>query len=345
MRYGKVMVLSMVLAAVVAVTGCAPHSTGTTQVGVRTRKLGLFGKKGVEDKIYPPGATYFFAPVINDWNTFDTELQNLDMTAEEGRGDRAGRDELLFKTIDGNDISMNVIISYRVIPEKAPLILQKVAGSDEELKENVVRPIARGLLRDLFGELNTEQFYIAEERNNKALEAKDRINAVLGDYGVNVERVSPGTYSFNKEYEQAIEDKKVAEQQAERFRSATRAAAEEFKTKVEKAKGEVARMKADADGEYQQRVIEADAYFEQRKLEAEGIEARGLAKAQGIRKMNEALAGSGGEAMVKMKIAEALKNKRIVMVPMSGGGLDVRSTDINDLLELYGIKSLAAGQK
>ena len=42
-----------------------------------------------------------------------------------------------------------------------------------------------------------------------------------------------------------------------------------------------------------------------------------------------------------MKIAEALRGKRIVMLPMGGGGLDVRATDINSLLELYGIKKVS----
>ena len=45
--------------------GCAPHTTGDTEVGVRTIKWTLFGEKGVEDKIYAPGSTYFFMPIIH----------------------------------------------------------------------------------------------------------------------------------------------------------------------------------------------------------------------------------------------------------------------------------------
>ena len=57
----------------------------------------------MEDKYYAPGSTYFFMPFINDWNTFDTKLQNLEMTYDANKGDRRIRDDLLFKTIDGND--------------------------------------------------------------------------------------------------------------------------------------------------------------------------------------------------------------------------------------------------
>ena len=100
-------------------------------------------------------------------------------------------------------------------------------------------------------------------------------------------------------------------------------------------------MTARANGSFEVAKIEADAYFEQQEKVAQAIQVEGRAEAEGIMKMNEALAGAGGEAMVKLKIAEALNGKKIMMLPIGGGGLDVRSTDINDLLQLYGIQSIA----
>jgi len=319
--------------------GC-PYSTGPTEVGVRTIKWSPIGRKGVQEKVYKPGATHFFVPFLTDWDTFDTRLQKLEMTAATDRGDRRGRDELLFKTIDGNDIGLDVTIQYRIIPEQAPMILQEVAATDEELKEHIVRAITRSMPRDIFGELNTEEFYVSAKRGEKSEQTKESMNAILLPYGVVIEKVNLGDYSFNEEYKKAIEDKKVADQEAERLKSETNAAEEEWRTAVEKAKAEVEKVKAEADGEYSRAVIEADAYYEQQKQFAEAIRAEGQAEAEGIRKMNEALAGSGGEAMIKMKIAEALMDKRIIMLPMGGGGLDVRSTDINALLQLYGLQSL-----
>ena len=55
------------------------------EVGVLTKKLALFGTKGVQDEVYAPGATYFFPPFITDWHTFETKLQNLKMTQGPGR--------------------------------------------------------------------------------------------------------------------------------------------------------------------------------------------------------------------------------------------------------------------
>ena len=102
------------------------YSTGTTEVGVRTIKWSLFGKSGVENKVYQPGATYFFLPVLNEWGTFDARLQIVEMTAATGKGGMHSADDIPFKTKDGNDIRIDVIFTYRVDPQRAPYIRQFV---------------------------------------------------------------------------------------------------------------------------------------------------------------------------------------------------------------------------
>jgi regulator of protease activity HflC (stomatin/prohibitin superfamily) len=324
--------------------GCMPHTTGETQVGVRTIKFGLFGPKGVEEQVYAPGTTYFFLPFINDWNVFDTKLQNLEMTFSKVRGDRKSQDDLVFKTIDGNDISLDVIIAYRIDANKAPYILQYVARNDASLRDTVVRTVARSKPRDIFGELKTEAFYVAEARETQSNRAKDALQQILGPMGIVVEKVLTNDYRFNPEYTKAIEDKKVADQQVEKNKSAQHAATEEYKRKLEEARGEVNKMIADADGQYLKDKIEADVYREKQQLLAKAIQAEGIAEAKGIQEMNNALAGSGGEAIVKLKIAEALFGRRIILLPVSEGGMNLKTTDINRLIETLGVKSLAGAK-
>lgn len=331
--------LAVVMA--VAVSGCVlPHETGPTEVGVRTKK-GPIGARGVVDTPYEPGKIHWFAPIVNDWHKFNIGHQNLEMTIQRARGDRLEKDDLTFKTIDGNDISLDIIVTYQVISDMAPEILKRVATNDEELREFVVRTVTRSKTRDIFGELETEEFYVAERRAEKAEEVRERMNEILNPYGVRVIRVGTNDYRFNQEYQNAIEEKKVADQQVEKNRAATRAAEEEYKKRVEEARGEVAKMRAKADGDFEQAKIAADAYYEQQQQLAKAIEAEGRAEAEAITRMNEALSGSGGEAMVELAIAEALAGKRIIILPMGAGGLDVRSTDVNSLLELYGLQSIS----
>jgi regulator of protease activity HflC (stomatin/prohibitin superfamily) len=215
-RYFGVWATSLIVLTILVLGGCMPYTTGLTEVGVRTVKFGLFRKAGVDPKIYGAASTYWFVPLINDWHTFDTKIQVLEMVFDPGSGDRQGRDDLLFKTIDGNDISLDVIISYRVDPDKAPYILQNVAETDEELRENLVRTIARSVPRDVFGELTTEEFYVSDKRATKAARAKDVLNQILEPYGIIVENVLTKDYRFNPAYQKAIEERKVADQLAEK---------------------------------------------------------------------------------------------------------------------------------
>ena len=339
MKYKSII---MAVALILLASGCVPRTTGSTEVGVRTKKVALLGKKGVEDRIYAPGSTFFFLPFINDWHTFDTKLQNLEMTFHSDRGDRKGRDDLVFKTIDGNDIALDVIIAYRIDPQKAPHIVQYVAGDNSTLREMIVRTIARSKPRDIFGELKTEEFYVAERREGQAQRAKDKLQDIFDPLGIIVEKVLTKDYRFNPKYQQAIEDKKVADQRVERNKSAQHAATEEYKRKLEEVRGEVNKMIADADGEYLKAKIEADVYYEQQQLLAEAIEAEGIAEAKGIQEMNDALVGAGGEAMVKLQIAEAIQGKKIILLPVSEGGMNLKTTNINELINTLGIRALSS---
>lgn len=332
----------LVVAGIIALIVFAyfPHHTKSTEVGVRVVKWSPFVKMGAM-KIYDPGTTNFFPPIINEWYTFDTKLQNMEMTAHVFRGARTGRDDLVFKTIDGNDIALDVIIAYRIDRDKAPEILVNIAQSNQELEEKLVRPITRNVTREFFGELKTEDFYVANRRTEKAELAKKVLNEILNPHGVIVESVLPKDYRFKEAYQKAIEDKKVADQMVERFKSEVKATVEEYLQKLQFAQGEVNKMIADVNGEYGMAKIEADAYYDQQTMIAKAIETEGNNQAKGIEKMVEALNSSGGKTMVKIKLAEALAGKKIYLLPLGdSGGIDLRTTDINDLLRIYGLQDL-----
>ena len=318
-----------------------PHSTKSTEVGVRVIKWSPFAKQGIDPQVYAPGSTYFFPLFINEWYTFDTRLQNMEMTAG-NTGSRMERDDLLFKTTDGNDISLDVVISYRIDPARASNILERAATNNHDLEERVVRTITRSITRDIFGELKTEDFYVAKKRTEKADIVKEALNKMLNPYGVIVESVLPRDYRFNPAYQKAIEEKKIADQMTERFKSENKATVEEYNQRVQEAQGEVNKMIANSDGEYLKAKIGADAYYDQQGLIAQAIEKEGAAEAQGIEKMVEALNNSGGKTMVKVKLAEALMGKRIILLPFGEeGGIDLKTTNVNDLLKLYGVQKLS----
>jgi regulator of protease activity HflC (stomatin/prohibitin superfamily) len=313
-----------VLAVLASVSGCTCHSTTANEIGVLTRKIGLLGKKGVSDEVFASGGTYFFPAFSTDWHTFETKLRNTRMT-------RTEKDDIEFKTIDGNDISVDVTVSWRIDPSKGPYLLQKVGESTEDIEDRVVRPAVRAYVRDALNKLKSEEFYEAARRFKAAEDGRVLISEALNPEGVIVEQVVLGEHRFHPEYEGVIREKKLAEQNAEKLKSEALAAAEASKRNLEGAKGQVSQQIAAAEGRRNQAKLAADAALIQSENEASAILIEAKANAQAIEKRNLALAGAGGKTMVKLKIAEALKGKRIVLVP-SSKGTNLQTLDVNQLI-------------
>jgi regulator of protease activity HflC (stomatin/prohibitin superfamily) len=334
--------LALLLSAIALGTaGCTMHSTDSTEVGVLVRKVAVFGKAGVQPEIYAPGATYMFPAFITDWATFNVALQNLDMIADKSKGDREERDDLEFKTHDGNDIAVDVTVSWRIDQAKTPYILERVGRSTADVKDGLVRPAARSIVRDVLNLMTSEEFYVSDKRYEKANEARDRLAGVLKPEGVIVEQVILHEHHFHPEYEKVIQDKKLAEQNAAAMVSSGNAAQQESLRNLETARGQVSQLMAKTKGALDQVKLRADADFFKAQREAEAILSERKARAKGVEKQNQALSGAGGRAMVKLKLAEALLGKPIVFVPGGGGKSGLQTLNVNDLLTRYAVAAVA----
>ena len=333
-------VCAVLFATLASALGGCTASTDTTEVGVRTALIAPLGTRGVQEEVYGPGGVYFFIRFLSEWHTFDVALQNLSMVRSENEGSRVGDDAMRFKTVDGNDITVDITISWHVDQTLAPYVLQFVGKNTEEVEAKLVRPVARTVVRDVLNRLTSEEYYEASRRFEMAVEAKDRLNEILQGEGVIIDQILLAEHSFNKTYEQMIRDKKMAEQEAERLISEREASVEQKnrqETTVERA---VAKLVADAEGYKKRRMLEADAEYYEMKQQAEAIRIEERAQADALIEKARALSGSGGRNMVKLKVAEKLRGKKIIFVP-AGSGMDLRSMDMNKFLEVYGTKSLS----
>lgn len=326
------------------VGGCTLHSTDSTEIGVLVRKVGLFGKKGVQAEVYAPGATYTFPAIITDWAVYNVALQNLEMIADKTRTDRADGNDLEFKTHDGNDIAVDCTVAWRLDQAKAPYILERVGRSTNDVKDALVRPAARSIVRDVLNTMTSEEFYVSDKKFQKAEEARERLAKVLGPEGIIVERVILGEHRFHPEYEKVIHDKKLAEQTAERMVSEGKAAEQESHRNLETARGAVTQSLAKAKGQLDQVKLRADAELYRAQREAEAIVTERKARAKGVEKQNQALAGAGGRAMVKLKVAEALAGKQLIFLPGGGKGGGLQTLNVNDLLSRYAASAVAAAE-
>ncbi|HBL28863.1 MAG TPA: hypothetical protein DD490_18675 [Acidobacteria bacterium] len=321
--------LGLLFLAATGLTGCVPHTTEATEIGVKFNKLtGSYELK-------EPGATHFFLPIINDWKTYDVSLRNLVMTAEAAAGDRDGKDDLRFKTRDGNDIETDVTVRWRIDATKVPQVWKTVAPDTDTLQERLVRPQARAYIRDVMNRLNSEDFYNPKLRFAAANDATALLAAHLQPYGVVVEQVLLGDFSFKAEYQNLINARKEAEKTAEKLEAEILATQEVNQANLQAKVAELSEQLTRAQGDFEQAKRNADAYVVQRQQQAQATLAEKAAQAEGIRKERSALNSSAGDAYVNLQLIEALQKKEIRQLPKLPGGNTI--VDGNRLLEQLGV--------
>jgi regulator of protease activity HflC (stomatin/prohibitin superfamily) len=319
--FGKILWIGLAVLLFLFLSFASYHATDSTEVGVRTIKW--LGNRGVQNQVYQPGSAYFFLPIFNDWDTFDTRLQVVEMK---------GPAQLVIKTREGNDLFVDMTFSYRIDPLKAPYIRQYVAKSDLELREKIFKTVSRSRTRDFLGALSTDEFTHTEDRNKSVDLARTGLQQIFDNYGIILERLAVMDYRFDPEYQKVITEKKVAEAKTLEIRAQMEAQREANKRMLNESEGQVKAMIAGALGRYSNTVSAADADYDQKRILAQAILVEGTNTALTVSKQREAIASAGGETQIQLAFATNLVGKRIIMIP-SGNALNLQTFDLNKALE------------
>ncbi|MEO1482943.1 MAG: SPFH domain-containing protein [Myxococcota bacterium] len=324
--------LTVIVMGLLLGTACVPRSTDANEVGVRFCKFMCFGKK---TEVISPGRTVFMMPLVNDWYTLDISMQDFYMTRDPDSGDRKRRDDLLFKTREGNNISQDVVLTWKLDFRKAEFIVTHVGRSTGDIKELYVRPIARSVIRDFFSRLDSDEYYEGQRRFEESKNATEELRRRFEPYGIVVDQVNPKGYQFeDPKYQEAINAAKEAGQELEKFSLEKASRREHWKKQLETQIGVSNRTVAAAQGEAESIQLQADANIAERKNEAEAIVAERAAEAQAIRKLNNAMASRGGDTAVQMEYAKHFNPESVTVLPCADtqGGVAIQRLDLNDLI-------------
>ncbi len=319
--------LEQTAAVLLLISGCG-GATHSTEVGVRTCAFGVLEARG-HQQVYEPGGVYFFLPLVNEWTTLPTSQQNLLMNANPVEGDRPVPDDIAFKTKDGNNVFIDVNVMWRIDPRKADVVVSRVGSTIGEIKERIVRPLSRSVIRDVFNEITSEEYYHVTVKNERAEKARAILQKSLGEYGLLVDMLQVQQHRFDKEYQAAINAQKQAEADVQTLKEQQKSMGSQKSSELEGKRVEWNRKLADAEGEAGKARAEADGYFQTKSNQAKATLAVAQADAEGIRKEAEALGKLGGDAYVKMQLAKQFAKHRVLLVPQS----NVASMNVNKVIE------------
>ena len=220
------------------------------QVGVKK----LFGK--VQDDVLTSGL-HFINPLV-DVVKLDVKTQNYTMSGIQDEGHKTGDDAIRVLTSDGLEVTIDLSVLYRVVPNDAPKLLSQTGDNYED---KIVRPITRTRIRD-----NAVYYEAVALYSTKRDEFQQRIfKTIEHDFqlrGLLLENLLVRNITLPQSVKATIEQKINAEQDAQKM---------QFVLQKEKQEAERKRVEAQGIADYQRIISES---LTDRQLQYESIKAQ-----------------------------------------------------------------------
>ncbi|PIW69346.1 MAG: hypothetical protein COW08_07600, partial [Ignavibacteriales bacterium CG12_big_fil_rev_8_21_14_0_65_30_8] len=184
-------------------------------------------------------------------------------------------------------------------------------------------------------------FYKVEKTAAALEKAKAAMNARLNPEGIIIDSINYFGHKFERigpqgiddSYQHKIDETEVTKRAVDLERERVDTAVEQKRTVYNNLQGHVNRQNEEALGRKQQAILRGDSYFKIRELEAQRIKAVGEQEIIGLKKRIDALSGPGGEALLKLEIADALIKADPKFVVMDNqNGIAVQKLDANNLM-------------
>jgi regulator of protease activity HflC (stomatin/prohibitin superfamily) len=283
-------------------------------IGVRQVYFG--SGAGIRPESYGPGL-HFIVGGIERLHLFPHDIQIVNFSGGSSEASEQSRraDSIKIQTSDGYNVQLDVSIIYRI---EDPYHVFTEAGPGRAFEDRLVIPRADRILRKTLGELNSEEFYQGPKRIEKARAAHDQLVTEIAPYGIRVQAVLVRGYTYDPKYQQMIEGRKIRDQTVFLRQAEAKAAIEQRKRDTMVAEGAANQETELSRGKAEVEKLRAQADLYQRKRAAEGKLLVELADAKGTQLENTALQGAGSENLVGLKMADALRGVRVIVLPSDG---------------------------
>jgi regulator of protease activity HflC (stomatin/prohibitin superfamily) len=203
--------------------------------------------------------------------TYPISRQTYTMSIAPSEGAIQGDDSITARTSDGQEVFIDASVIYAVDPAK---VVQIHIRWQDRYTNDLVRPLVRGAIRDAVSQFKVEEVY-STKRNELASLISDQLSTKLDENGLIMSDFVLRNITFSTEYAASVEQKQIAEQQAQQAKFVV----EQRKQEAEQAR-QVAQGKADAaviqaNGAADARIIEAEAEKKALLLISEAPRKRG----------------------------------------------------------------------
>jgi len=219
--------------------------------------------EGIRPNELQPGLN-FVAPFLENVIHYPVERQTYTMSIAPQEGQIIGDDSVEARTSDGQVVRVDASVIFALAPDAVVDTHKKWQG---RYIDNLIRPVSRGVIRDAVSQFAIEEVYSTERFALSAL-IEGALEEALAEGGLILHDFVLRNIAFSPEYAASVEQKQIAEQEAQRAVFVVQQREQEAEQARATARGQADAVEINAQGLANARIIEAEA--EKKALELLG---------------------------------------------------------------------------
>ncbi len=209
---------------------------------------------GVRPEPLQPGLRWiipFFENVVH----YPISRQTYTMSIAPSEGSIQGDDSIAARTADGQEIFVDASVIYAIDPTQ---VVKVHIDWQDRYTDELVRPLARGVIRDVVSQYKVEEV-VTTKRVEMTTKITDSMQQKMGDNGLSLVNFILRNITFSPEYAASVEQKQVAEQQAQQAVFVVEQRRQEAEQARQVAQGQADANVIQAKGAADARIIQAQA--------------------------------------------------------------------------------------
>ncbi|HEY6071991.1 MAG TPA: prohibitin family protein [Anaerolineales bacterium] len=250
-NYGRLfLILAIVFAALILISSTfvfiPPESSG---VVISRLAPGGYRKQPIQSGLH------VIVPFIESIKKYSISRQTYTMSVAPGEGQITGDDSIRARTKDGQEIFIDASIIFSIDPTK---VVQLHINWQNRYEAELIRPAARNSIRDAVSQYGVEEIVSTKRAEMENLVSQD-LAKKLADNDLILVGFLLRDIHFSDEYAAAVEQKQIAEQQAQQAKLIVEQKRQEAEQARQVAQGQADAAVIAAQGAAQARIVEAEA--------------------------------------------------------------------------------------
>jgi regulator of protease activity HflC (stomatin/prohibitin superfamily) len=211
-------------------------------------------QQGYRSEALTPGLRWI-VPFLERVQIYPISGKTYTMSGVVTEGQVQGDDSISARSLDGQEIFIDASVIFQIDPSK---VTQVHIVWQDRYENDLVRPQVRGAIRDAVSQYRVEEV-VSTKRQEMVQQVRQALAQKLSENGLILVDFVLRNITFSPEYAASIEQKQIAEQQAQQARLVVEQRKQEAEQARQVAQGQADAVVINSRGKADARLIEAEA--------------------------------------------------------------------------------------